>query len=326
MHLHLLHITSILYCGDDGGIQLTNDISRSVVVWEDKNNGFITSQFYSIAMDQSGDGDPTLLGGLQDNGNYFVNSDNSTASWVEMIAGGDGAFTAIANGKNYYYIETQNGNVIRLELNSTGSYTSFAVVQPDHSTDYLFINPYVLDPNNSNIMYYIAGDSLWRNSDLSGIPNWGQSPTNVNWSALSNTRTGSFITAVAASKTPANIVYYGSGNGQVFRLNDANVGNPNPSNISNGLPSGYVSSIAIDPNNANNALVVFSNYEIISLYYTSNGGANWTAVAGNLEENTDGSGSGPSCRWASITNYGGSPTYFVATSAGLYSTSSLNGM
>jgi hypothetical protein len=186
----------------------------------------------------------------------------------------------------------------------------------------------VLDPNNSKMMYYIAGDSLWRNSDLTAIPNWGNDPTNVNWTTLANTRTGDKITAVAASKTPANIVYYGTSNGQIFKLSSANVGNPVPTNISSGkgMPVGYVSSLAIDPNNANNLLAVFSNYSIISLYFTSDGGNNWTAVAGNLEENSDGSGSGPSCRWGSILNYNGSTTYFVATSAGLYSTSSLNGM
>ena len=320
--------SSILYAGDDGGVQVSNNISRNTIVWDDINNGFITSQFYSIAMDQSTIDDPVLLGGLQDNGNYFVNSENATAPWVQMEAGGDGAFTAIADGKEYYYIETQNGNVIRLQLNNAGDYLTFAVVQPNHSTNYLFINPYVLDPNISNIMYFIAGDSLWRNSDLSGIPDWGQGPTDVNWSVLSNTRTGNIITAVAASKTPANIVYYGSADGQIYRLNNANVGNPAPTNIwsGKGLPQGYVSSLAIDPNNANNVLAVFSNYEVISLYYTTNGGSSWQAVAGNLEQNPDGSGTGPSCRWASISNFGGGSTYFVATSAGLYSTSSLNGM
>lgn len=318
--------SNILYAGDDGGVQVTNDITRTTVVWSDINNGFITSQFYSIAMDQSTSNDPVLLGGLQDNGNYFVNSETATAPWVEMIAGGDGAFTAIADGKDYYYIETQNGKVFRLELYNSGDYKSWTVVQPDHETDYLFINPYVLDPNNSKMMYYIAGDSLWRNSDLTAIPNFSNSKTNVNWSVLSNTGTGNSITAVSASTTPANIVYYGSADGQIYRLNNANVGNPFPTNISSGLPNGYVSSLAIDPGNANKVLAVFSNYEIISLYYTSDGGTSWTAVAGNLEENTDGTGGGPSCRWASISNYGGSPTYFVATSTGLYSTKSFNGM
>ncbi len=320
--------SSILYSGDDGGVQVTNNILQNTISWNDINNGFITSQFYSIAMDQATANDPVLLGGLQDNGNYFVNSTSATAPWVEMIAGGDGAISAVANGKDYYYIETQNGNLVRLKLNSAGQQTSWTVAKPTISANYLFINPYVLDPNNSKIMYFCAGDSLRRNSDLTAIPDYSNNPTSVNWSVLSNTKTGNIITAVSASKTPANIVYYGSADGQIFRLNNANTGNPSPTNISSGkgLPSGYVSSLAIDPSNANNVLAVFSNYGIISLYYTSNGGSSWSAVAGNLEENTDGSGNGPSCRWATITHFGGGTTFLVATSAGLYSTKSLSGM
>ncbi len=320
--------SSILFSGNDGGVQVTSNVSGNVVSWKDINNGFITSQFYSIAMDQATSGNAVLLGGLQDNGNYFVNSENKETKWVEMIGGGDGGFTAIANGRDYYYIETQYGHLIRLQLYFSGDYKSWTVATPKNKSKGLFINPYVLDPNDSKMMYFIAGDSLWRNSDLTAIPNSSNNPTSLNWSVLSNTTTGNMITAVAASKNPANIVYYGSSQGGVFKLNNANVGDPVPVNISNGkgMPKGYISSIAIDPNNANNVFVTFSNYEIISLYYTSDGGDSWTAVAGNLEEHPDGSGNGPSCRWGAILNNGSSVTYFVATSAGLYSTSALNGM
>ncbi|MEJ2069130.1 MAG: hypothetical protein P8X58_01765, partial [Syntrophobacterales bacterium] len=93
-------------------------------------------------------------------------------------------------------------------------------------------------------------------------------------------------------------------------------------NLSDGA---YVSCIAVDPDNANNVMLVYSNYSVISLYYTNDGGKSWQDVAGNLEQNPDGSGNGPSCRWASILNYGGATYYYAATSTGLYSTARLNG-
>ena len=40
-------------------------------------------------------------------------------------------------------------------------------------------------------------------------------------------------------------------------------------------------------------LVVFPNYGVISIFASDDGGAHWTPVAGNLEENPNGSGSGP---------------------------------
>ncbi len=318
--------SNIVYSGNDGGVQVCRDLSQPTIVWNQLNKGYQTSQFYSIAVDHASS-DDVLLGGLQDNAHYFTSSNDPNSPWKEMVFGGDGGFTAIANYKSSYYIEPQNGFLIRLRLNDSGVLENWTVAKPNHNTNYLFINPYTLDPNNTNRMYFVAGDSLWRNNDLTAIPNFQQDPTSINWDLLSNTATGDKITAVSVSKNPANIVYYGSSNGRIFKLINAHTGNPTPIDISTGkgMPNGYVSSLAVDKANANNVIVVFSNYAIISLYYTNDGGSSWSAISGNLEQNSDGSGNGPSCRWASILNFNGTKTYFVATSAGLYSTNLLNG-
>jgi len=68
---------------------------------------------------------------------------------------------------------------------------------------------------------------------------------------------------------------------------------------------------------------VFSNYAIPSVFLTTDGGNAWRDVSGNLEEFPDGSGSGPSVRWASILHVGEIPVYYLGTSTGLYSTTSL---
>lgn len=64
---------------------------------------------------------------------------------------------------------------------------------------------------------------------------------------------------------------------------------------------------------------------MLSLFYSTNGGTNWSAVSGNLEQNPDGSGNGPSVRWGSILPLGSSKVYFVGTSTGVYSTTTLSG-
>ncbi len=322
--------TSVLINGNDGGISKTTNCLASTVSWSSLNNGYLTSQFYSVAVDPSGNGDAVVIGGLQDNGNYFTNSANSTQNWVKLPAGGDGGVSAIASGKTSYYIETQNGDVLRLILDANGTTTSWTEVKPSGGTGFLFVTPYMLDPNNTNMMYLAAGTTLWRNSDLTGIPLGSQNPTSVNWTELTNTTvSGANISAVAVSTTAANRVYYGTSNGKVFRLDGANSGNPTPTEItgSNFPATGpYVNCIAVDPTNADNAIVVFSNYNVISLFFTSDGGTSWTDVAGNLEQNADGSGNGPSCRWAAILPTNSGAEYFVGTSTGLYSAQSLNGI
>ena len=87
-----------------------------------------------------------------------------------------------------------------------------------------------------------------------------------------------------------------------------------------------MSSIQADRLNPNNVLVTFSNYGVISIFYSNNGGTTWTAVAGNLEEFPDGSGNGPSVAWGHIYNNGAISKYYAGTSVGLYSTDSLNGL
>jgi len=71
--------------------------------------------------------------------------------------------------------------------------------------------------------------------------------------------------------------------------------------------------------------VVFSNYNVVSVFATTDGGTTWTAIAGNLEQNPNGGGSGPSCRWVKILPVGGTKIYYIGTSTGVYSTGYLNG-
>jgi hypothetical protein len=320
-----------MFSGHDGGVSKTTNNLAAAVVWAAMNSGYMTSQFYTVAIDHATSGNNIIIGGTQDNGTWFTNSTLATTPWLSLM-GGDGAYSAIANGRTSYYGSFQNGVVYRLLVNDAGSYTQWTRVDPTRAAgaaSYLFINPFILDPNNSNLMYLAGGDRIWRNSDLTGIALLSNGTTSTNWMELTNTAVaGAAVTALAVSKTPANRLYFGTNNGRVYRANSANAGNPALVDVwtGKGFPlNAYVSSIAVDPNNADRVLVVFSNYSVVSLFYTTNGGTSWTPVAGNLEQNPDGSGKGPSCRWAAILPTGGATVYFAGTSTGLYSTTNLNG-
>ncbi|MBI5325138.1 MAG: T9SS type A sorting domain-containing protein [Ignavibacteriae bacterium] len=135
------------------------------------------------------------------------------------------------------------------------------------------------------------------------------------------------MTALQVSTNPANIVYYGTSNGRVFKITNANVGIPAPVEItgSNFPKRAYISSIAIDEDNADNVIVTFSNYGVISIFYSTNGGQNWTSIAGNLEEFSSGAGNGPAVNWIEILKVNGRDLYFAGTSTGIYSTVYLDG-
>ncbi|HEX8515887.1 MAG TPA: T9SS type A sorting domain-containing protein [Bacteroidia bacterium] len=317
---------------NDGGVFKTSNNSASSVVWESLNNGYLTTMFYTVAIDHATPGNNIIVAGAQDNGSWYTNSANPMDPWIQP-RGGDGSYCAIADNQSSYYFSIQNAKMMKATLDANGNKTSFARIDPIGLTDPLFINPFVLDPNNNNIMYLAGGKYLWRNDDLSGIPmsgNWDSISTNWTQFADSVPAVGSRITAVHACKASANRVYYGTDKKKIYRVDNANVGTPAPVDITpvTGVvfpANGYVSCITSDPLDSDKMLVVFSNYGVYSLFYSADGGTSWAKAAGNLEANSTGSGTGSSLRWASIMHVSDGTVYLVGTSTGLYATDTLNG-
>lgn len=110
------------------------------------------------------------------------------------------------------------------------------------------------------------------------------------------------ITAFGISKTPANLMYVGTSSKHIYKVTNALTTNPQMTLTDTvGLPNkGNVSSIAVDPEDANKVLVCYSNYNVISLFYTENGGQKWYWVGGNLEKSTNSSSTNPSIRCVGI--------------------------
>ena len=327
----------VLYAGHDGGVSLTEDDTNTKMVWKSLNNGYSTTQFYHVSLDPTGTKKNLIMGGMQDNGTWSINSNDASSSW-SAIGGGDGAYSAFAKQGEVFVFSSQNGNVVlkdyRNPLNWSSGFTWFGLT-PKGASDMLFINPFILDPSDDNIIYYAGGQTVWRNNniDMSNASNYELDSelnyyVSTQWEQLNNTSVSEQISSLGASQeSPAHRLYYGSSDGKVYRLEGANEGTNTPTEVtSSSFPSGaYVNSIAVNPTDGDKAMLIFSNYSVISIWYTADAGTTWTNVSGNLEDNADGTGVGPSVRTALILTYGETPLYLVGTSAGLYSTTSLNG-
>ncbi|MCA6364036.1 MAG: T9SS type A sorting domain-containing protein [Bacteroidetes bacterium] len=317
----------VMYSANDGGVFRTNNCMAPQVSWTSLNNGYLTTQFYTVALDHGTAGSTIIAAGAQDNGTWWINNSSPTASWSHP-RGGDGSYVQIEDGAGMYYFSIQNGKMNKATLDAGGNPTAVRRIDPIGGEKYLFINPFALDPNNQNIMYLAGGKYLWRNSNLAGIALTNQWDTiSTNWTRWNDSvpTANSRITAVTVCKTPANRVYYGTDRRRVYRVDNANTGTPAPVDITdNTFPgTGYVSSIAVNPNNGDEVMVVYSNYGLYSLFYSADGGTTWKRVAGNLEQAPNGSGNGPSLRWASIMPVSNGMVYLVATSTGLYATDTL---
>ncbi len=321
-----------MFSACDGGVYKTDTCTNALVRWTKLDRGYFTTQFYTAQLSPDYVNAPDIVfGGLQDNGIFWTNTSNVTTPW-HMPFNGDGSWLDMSNDGQTYYLSVQEGKVIKAQLDNTGTITQFARIDPIYASrsDYQFVNPFVIDRANDNIMYVPAGRKLFRNNDLSSIPFAGNTDSiATNWVQYPDTLTGSnTFTAIACSKNN-HTLYVGTANQKVYRIDNANIGSPHMVDITGtnfpGNPSGglYVSCLAVDPNNANKVTVVFSNYNINSIYYSLDAGTTWISVSGNLEQNSNGSGNGPSIRWISILPFQGHNKYFCGTSIGLFSADSL---
>lgn len=317
---------NVVFTANDGGVRRTDNImaENESIEWRSLNNGFYSTQFYTVAVDNARAGDNTLLGGLQDQGSWRTTSSQVSEAW-DRVAGADGAFCAIADSGAATYISYQNGTTFRVFGNR------LIQLNPAQGTGYLFINPFILDPNNNNVMYMAGGRDLWRHDDLSvvatGFQRGERYDRQLGWTRFQNVIERGQISALAASRGTNTRLYFGTTNGRLFRLDNAQTGNNDPREITSmDFPqNGYITGIAVNPANPDQVLAIFSNYGVSPMYYSTDGGGTWTPVVGNLRANADGTGAGPSCRHAAFLNFGGTTRIYLATSTGLYSTTNLNG-
>ncbi len=324
-HVLVFYPTGSLLSGHDGGISYTTIPNAANVVWALRNTGYTTAQFNGVALDNGTPGDDQLIGGLQDNGSLF--GGNGTNVW-QPILGADGGFSMIASGGTDFYPSVQNGGVRRMQLDANGAILNYARIDPCYF-NVTFYPPFVMDPSNPVRMYVPDSSRIWRNNDVTQVP-WNTTSCSNNgsngWTRLTNTNAaaGGDISAMDMARSAPRL-YFGTSFGRLYVASASPSLDAHETDITGAsFPGGaYITSIKVDPRNENNVLVAFSNYNVPSLFYTFDGGSSWFDVSGNLEQNPDGTGNGPSVRWVDMLIDGAETTYFVGTSTGLYSTTTL---
>ena len=326
-----------MWSANDGGVHLTRDVTATPLIWEDKNRGYISAQLYAVAI-SARPGDEQILGGAQDDGILYALSAKTSAGAptpdAQNIIVGDGSYCYL--GERFAYSSLNFGAVFRHTYTSpnrtgVGSFR-FIGVPPQNSTQgRRFIHYYAIDPADERVMLFPAGNVIYRNTNVEAT-----NPTGA-WTALTQIAAPSnyLVTAMAMSQqNPAHVLYFGASNfnsvPRIYRWENAHIATSGLQEISvrNQAVNTYVHNIAVNPLNANEILVVFSNYNIVGLYHSLDGGQTYSAIEGNLIGTS--ATPGPSLRAAAIlplSILGDNRTvYFVATSVGLFSTTALNGV
>jgi hypothetical protein len=309
--------------GDDGGMQVTNDVTASTVVWTPINNSYQTYQYNYVAIDPTA-GSNKYIGGSQDNGTTYKST--SANSYVSIYSG-DGASVGISAGNVYHYVASQEGDIQR--ETSAGGEGSATNIKPAvlGTSKGIFYTLFYLDPDNTENLYYANFKKLFRTSAASTV-----SPTSGwdNMTGVSST-VGSNIRSFATTRGTYDANHYlfmGTEGGKIFRIKDPL--NTDPATVPDDItPSGMtlgstVLGIATAPGSKDTVLAVVSNFGVPSIFWTGNATAAtpvWYIV--------EGTGSGkldlPSFRSCAIVRKGSSLEFYAGTAVGLYSATSIDG-
>jgi len=263
-----------LYVANDGGVYSTTNITDTRVNWAELNDTLSITQFYPGLSIHPANVN-IAYGGAQDNGTQRF---GGTASWNNVTCG-DGGFTAIdAAIPSIAYAACQNISVRRTTSTGTSWLGSvYGINQGDNSQ---FIPPLVIDPSNSQILYF-GTHRVWQSVDGAG-----------KWLPASPDLSGgrSTIKTIAPAPGDPNTVYAGFANGKVYMTGNALAG-PNSSwtDRSTGLPTRAVTQITVDPIDPATAYVTFSGFALGvgvtgHVFKTTNGGQSWNDIGATLAD------------------------------------------
>ena len=302
---HAMMITDgKIVIGNDGGVYsrpLSDDSMDGN--WTDLNATLHTLQYYD-ARAGAFNGGTAVWGGLQDNGSSFL-ADSSN----QMVtpAGGDGFSVIVdpANANNLVgeYVDgtmysTKDGGHSFADFISPTCVAQSITGLPggpraNCDPNARFWTPITQDQQNTNT-WLIGGEFVWVSTD-----GWNTACTNAacSWTPVYDTGAGNSVTAMSSANN-GGIIYaawvHGGGNpSPSFKTGIAtNYGGTWHQVSTTGLPNRYIAGVWVDQSNPAHAYAAFGGFSrrwipgggIGHVFETTDGGATWTNITGNLPD------------------------------------------
>ena len=261
----------------DGGIfYSSNSLSENFnTVFNERNQGYNTLQFYTCDISSEENGN-FYVGGLQDNGTLgigFATDSDGLFDINDMITGGDGAYCFFDDNEpiiitstyyNAWYFINYESNTLEYVNNNSG----------------VFINPSDYDSEH-NILYAnkVRFNGTQNNRIIQIDENFDVNTINL------NTGTSVYFSSIKVSDyNSANetTLFLGTQSGRLYKIQ--NINNPIAVEIGDDdFPTANISSISLGTNE-DEIMITFSNYGVISIWFTVNGGQDWLEKEGNLPD------------------------------------------
>jgi len=260
--------------GDDGGVYKQSSPNNDTGDWSSLNGNISVSEIYSSDWDAVSN---IVITGLQDNGVSLQNL--STNSIWQILLQGDGGDVAVDDISNTefstrYYSSQGMSGFIRVIYNSANEYVTEIIpslTNIDADTTILIlgleqVNPIKLNSQDGLRLVISTTSGLFESFDQ------GNTVRAVPGITTSVNHSGRDVIAYGASDNH-EILYVGDGSNVLIRTDFA--GSLNASINYNGAD---VQGITINPDNSQSAYVI----DNAQVYQTTNTGASWSNITGNL--------------------------------------------
>jgi hypothetical protein len=253
--------------GNDGGVYYTANCTANPLITINKNNGYNVTQFYTVAYHPYYHSN-YFLGGTQDNGTQRFEYPGINATTEAINA--DGAYCYIMQSNPRYQVTSKQWNIYYRSTDFGESFHHVASGDEHHQ----LIPPAAYDEESDVLYSSYNQDSLFR------IQNFMHSHSS---DYLHPLNLGDNLTCVRMHPFASDAVILGTRQGRIFSIENAQ--SDSDWNIyewdTDDLPDGAVISIDYGPAHSQR-LVVFSNYNTVSVWETMDGGTTWSGKEGNL--------------------------------------------
>lgn len=262
-----------VYIATDGGVFRTDDFGKTYV---GLNGGLQTTQFYSMACAQQDS--LGIGGGLQDNASVFYKGNKT---WRRVV-GGDGTITRYGSSDQEVYVSAQ---FLALFGSTDGGQNFNRLINwrsgnPIFSGAH-FIAPYAVSPVNNQVLY-AGGGTIYKSSNRGNswqLPRGVAEVQNKDMPIASIGLSYFDENILAVATAPANPTV--SLKPQILISTNSGV---TFSDVTANLPDRLAIDIAFDPNEPNTLYVVFSGFGSGHIYRTTDLGATWQNISGNLPD------------------------------------------
>ena len=270
--------TGFIYASSDGGLYVSEDRGKT---WLARNVGLNVAECWGLSVTQSGP--LKILVGTQDCGTILYHADTTSSNQWVTVRGGDGMATAIdPNDPQTMFYNDGNNNIIGRTDDGGLKWSSNYAIRGQQAN---YRRPFALNPVNASTVF--AGYKQLFRSENKG----------VNFTAISDLKLNSNdnIQAFAISKSDTNVIYLAYSNPcwseqPKEKLFVTKNGGLTWNDITSGLAGVKwfsISSITIDPADANSVFVGFNGGANIKVMHSINGGTNWTDISAGLTREND---------------------------------------